>query len=441
MASQLVSTAVEETSKFLNNLIKCSQCSRRKQTNAPPTNAIATKKVSNKRLANKKITHTMQSDSAETSSTEVGSSISNNEFSDKSYQTDASSIRMRTPPGLAAPPGLEGFGPNNPEFLRHGSSSFNAGAPCFIPGAALRAESSLNAKAALFQPGCPTGLSLNAAIPPAETNSQQLRRSIGMLKGALEEWEANLPEVSAPPVPQPVSAPLAPAETNSLMALQQALANLTPQDTASLRTFLDASHGTGPMNSGMQQPSQNGAWQHAGSRPQQQQNFNPQAAFERPKERLMHTPGGIQRSFTPFQGNKNPPWEQQAKPARVARKPAVPEEDEESLRSHLKDLASIPNEKVLMLRRINRLGLESHATLQEHFSQFGTVERVMVAPTRAKAKPGQTKARVRAAPLGFLVMSTVEGAQAALKLGAEHIVQGECIGVLQFSSHSVESEE
>jgi len=430
MASQLVSTAVEETSKFLHNLIKCSQCSKRKQTNAPQTSAIATTKVSNKRLANKKIT--THSDSAETSSTEVGSSFSNNEFSDKSYQTDGSSNRVRAPPGLSAPPGLEGFGRDtNPVFLRQGSSSFNVGAPCFIPGAAMRAESSLNAKAALFQPGFPTAISI---APQADTNSQQLRRSIGMLKGALEEWEANLPEVSAPPVPQPVSAPLAPAETNSLMALQQALANLTPQDTASLRTFLDASHSTGPVNSGMQQPRQNGAWQHAGSRPQQQQNFNPQTVQR-------SGPPGLQRSFTPFQGNKTAPWDQQAKPARVARKPAVPEEDEESLRSHLKDLASIPNERVLMLRRINRLGLESHAPLQEHFSQFGTVERVMVAPTRAKAKPGQTKARVRAAPLGFLVMSTVEGAQAALKLGAEHVVQGECIGVLQFSSHSVEPEE
>jgi len=319
-------------------------------------------------------------------------------------------MQVRPPPGLAAPPGLEGLGPHNPVFLNHSSSSFNPGAPCFIPGAAMRAESSLNAKAALFTPGQPTGLSLDAAIPQA-TNSQQLRRSIGMLKGALEEWEANLPEVSAPPVPQPP----APAETSSLMALQQALANLTPQDTACLRTFLDSSHSTGPVKSGMQQPRQNGAWQHSA--------------------------GMQQRPFTPFQGNKTAPWEQQAKPAKVARKPAVPEEDEESLRSHLKDLASIPNEKVLMLRRINRLGLESHAPLQEHFSQFGTVERVMVAPTRAKAKPGQTKARVRAAPLGFLVMSTVEGAQAALKLGAEHIVQGECIGVHQFSSHSIEPEE
>lgn len=340
-------------------------------------------------------------------------------------------MQVRPPPGLAAPPGLEAFGQHNPVFLNQGSSSFNPGAPCFIPGAALRAESSLNAKAALFTPCQPTGLSLDAAIPQA-TNSQQLRRSIGMLKGALEEWEANLPEVSAPPVPQPP----APAETSSLMALQQALANLTPQDTACLRTFLDASHSTGPVNSGMQQPRQNGAWEHAGSRPQQQQqNFNPQA------EQRKFASGGIQRPFTPFQGNKNAPWDQQAKPAKVARKPAVPEEDEESLRSHLKDLASIPNAKVLMLRRINRLGLESHAPLQEYFSQFGTVERVMVAPTRAKAKPGQTKARVRAAPLGFLVMSTVEGAQAALKLGAEHIVQGECIGVQQFSSHSIEPEE
>jgi len=152
----------------------------------------------------------------------------------------------------------------------------------------------------------------------------------------------------------------------------------------------------------------------------------------------------VQRPFTPFQGNRTAPWEQ-ARPTRDAPKalPKVASESsasEESLSSYLRDLALMDNSRVLMLRRINRLGLNSQAPLEEYFSQFGKVSRVMVAPTRSKAQFGQAKARVRPAPLGFLVMDTAEEAQAAISAGAEHIIQGECISVLPFESHGVEQD-
>jgi hypothetical protein len=116
----------------------------------------------------------------------------------------------------------------------------------------------------------------------------------------------------------------------------------------------------------------------------------------------------------------------------------MPDDDsEESLSTYLRDLALLDNAKVLMLRRVNRLGANSHVALQEYFSQFGTIERVMVAPTRSKARPGQSKVNARSSPTGFVVMSKPEEATAALQVGGEHIVNGECIAVRPFQSHSI----
>merc|ERR1719487_288001 len=123
-----------------------------------------------------------------------------------------------------------------------------------------------------------------------------------------------------------------------------------------------------------------------------------------------------------------------AKPTKVPQTPpsTAPGDSEESLRTQLRDLAEMDNACVLMVRKINRLGLNSAAPLKEYFSRFGAVARVMVAPTRSKAQFGQAKARVRPAPLGFVVMSKSDDANAILAHGAEHIVDGQTIGVFPF---------
>jgi len=110
----------------------------------------------------------------------------------------------------------------------------------------------------------------------------------------------------------------------------------------------------------------------------------------------------------------------------------------------LKDLADIDNARVLMVRKINQLGLDAAPPLKDYLSKFGHVDRVMVAPTRSKAKFGQTKnlpARVRPAPLGFVVMSTVDEAAAVLAAGSEHVVSGHSIGVFSFQSHDIDEEK
>jgi len=337
----------------------------------------------------------------DTSSTDAGNG-SNIDFSDKGDLTDGR-FTPAWSPGVSAPPGLEAFGQQ---------TCFNSSAPCFVPGASM--------------------LGLSNELP---TNPQQLRRSIGMLKGALQEWEANLP---VEPASQQVNANGL-GETNSLLALQQALSNLTPTDTAALRSFLDsrvASHNTAPMNTAVQQPKRIGAI--PGTFPSGSAKWGPPQSA--PQQHCT-------RSFTPFQG-KPAPWDHGRTPkapwnSGIPKAAVVTDDSEESLRTHLRDLALLDNAKVLMLRRVNRLGINSQGTLKEYFSKFGSVARVMVAPTRSKPADrfGPAKTRVRAGPLGFAVMSTASEANAALAAGSEQIVQGESIEVSPFESHTLEGQK
>lgn len=103
--------------------------------------------------------------------------------------------------------------------------------------------------------------------------------------------------------------------------------------------------------------------------------------------------------------------------------------EKDSLRTNLRDLEQMDSDRVLIVRRINRLGLESPALLEEHFSQYGTVEKVMVSHSRAKSYFGYSSARVRPAGLGFVVMSRIEDAMAILEAGVDQVVNGATITV------------
>jgi hypothetical protein len=110
-----------------------------------------------------------------------------------------------------------------------------------------------------------------------------------------------------------------------------------------------------------------------------------------------------------------------------------------NLRTHLRDLAAVESDRVLTLRKISQLGLDSPKLLEEYFTnKFGEVERMMVTPTIGKAAKSQTTTRLRPAPLGFVVMKTVEDAHAALHYKEAHVVNGMEISVLTFNTHTVD---
>jgi len=111
----------------------------------------------------------------------------------------------------------------------------------------------------------------------------------------------------------------------------------------------------------------------------------------------------------------------------------------ETIRTHLQQLQGVDAARVLLVRKINRLGFESDNILKEHYSWYGNVENVFVSHSRVKATHNSTKkvisSRVRPSGMGFVVMSTVEEANAILAAGGEQVVQGATIYVQSYEHH------
>jgi hypothetical protein len=279
----------------------------------------------------------------------------------------------------------------------------------------------LNSQAAAFVPNCPT----SAATAKASGNTQQLRHSIHRLKEVLEGWERE--NLDTPDAGECVGS----VEDQTFLALQEALSKLTPEDAVAVRNFLDSKDvqpkPAAPPGYGCNQPPMHQYY--ASHHPPQyhppwaQQSFRPQGTAAAP----MHRP------FTPFGAQSQPP----RRPKMTTSKPTEdPDDTGESLRSHLRDLASLDTSRVLMLRKINRLGTDSAKVLETYFSGFGKVERMMISHSRSRSTAGQL--RIRPATVGFAVMGTAEEAQAVLALGAAHDVQGFTIAVSTFESHSID---
>jgi hypothetical protein len=153
----------------------------------------------------------------------------------------------------------------------------------------------------------------------------------------------------------------------------------------------------------------------------------------------------VEAPWRSSQDRKSPPWtgsnanRATTRPAKHNVMPNDMDDTGDSLRSFLLELAHMDDACVLSVRKINKLGFGSAPLLQTYFSKFGTVQRVMVAPTVVKCKSQKT--RMRPACLGFVVMKTAAEVDAALQLGEAHIVSpsGEAVefSVFPFSSHAI----
>lgn len=107
-------------------------------------------------------------------------------------------------------------------------------------------------------------------------------------------------------------------------------------------------------------------------------------------------------------------------------------EQEETLRTHLHILHQVEAERVLLVRKINRLGFGSAPALEEHCSKYGKVERVLVAHSRVKSLNKRLNARLRPSGLGFVIMSKKDEADSILALGPEQEIAGAVIRVQRF---------
>lgn len=86
-----------------------------------------------------------------------------------------------------------------------------------------------------------------------------------------------------------------------------------------------------------------------------------------------------------------------------------------SLRCNLEALHNLDCNRIVIVRKINRLGFESAKVMEAFFRKYGKVDRVLVSHSHAKCR----SLRFRPSGLGFLVMSTAEEAEAVLADGPE----------------------
>jgi hypothetical protein len=111
--------------------------------------------------------------------------------------------------------------------------------------------------------------------------------------------------------------------------------------------------------------------------------------------------------------------------------------DTGTLRSHLRDLQNVEIGHIFLVRRINVFGFKAPQILKGHFSQYGAVEKVLVAHSQVKS-PSKGPTRVRPSGLGFIVMKSGEHVDEVLRQGEEQLVQGAKIRVQKFEHRTVD---
>jgi len=111
----------------------------------------------------------------------------------------------------------------------------------------------------------------------------------------------------------------------------------------------------------------------------------------------------------------------------------------DTMKTHLQALRNEKPATVFIARRINKLGFNSAEQLQSYFSKYGEVKSVFVSHSRVKSMRPGTYWRLRAASLGFVVMSSANDAVRILEDGPEHNVSEVRVTVHEFHQHKAES--
>jgi hypothetical protein len=108
--------------------------------------------------------------------------------------------------------------------------------------------------------------------------------------------------------------------------------------------------------------------------------------------------------------------------------------EESSLRSYLNHLKTIEAGRILLARKINRLGFDSAAVLTAHYSTYGCVEHVFVPRSRSVARSQSNRPFVRKRPsgIGFVVMTESQAVDAILRDGEVQSVAGVTVYLQRF---------
>lgn len=394
------------------------------------------------------------------------SDISTEDLSDHSNKSDGGTtdakeswrdLPIAPPPGLG-PPGLEsswsmpliaregcGQQPEPQLFEDSSGSRLSALAPVFVPGG-------VNAECG--------DASWDASDDSKHQNyPRDMRETIRVLRGALEDWEASLQtsdcgqsDLTFLQKDRGLAALQRGHLQNwDLAALEEAMGKLSPHEAQALRTVLE-SKAEPHRVANQERKLPKGMWSHAaqdGAHVVADHLASAHAAVSSPlgapkwagcRSSDTH---GLQKSGVRMRpsGNTRFGTHSRAKTADCAKDAAPEDPPGESLRSFLCDLSSLENARVILVRKIKYLGMDPTKALETYFSRFGCVERVMVTPTRTSKSSGDMRPgnkRVRASNVGFVLMGDIEAVEAALKHGEEHAVDGGCINVYKFESHSID---
>jgi len=304
------------------------------------------------------------------------------------------------------------------------------------------------------KPQCGTRLKSQAApfVPSAglpdssnqfDMASQNLHQKLCQLKGALAEWEACMPKTSQ-------STPANHVPSNSLQDMlntekhAQDLSSMVSSFMAAANTGVSSGFPMGPTPTVDMLAADMLAMDMAAGHTQfpaaMPQIMNPQVAMNNmawPNINAQPWGGVSTPSYQPQSWQRGPrQGGKTAKSQAVRMTQEEADDQKETLRTNLRVLETMDASKVIIVRRINRLGLDSAAMLKSHFSQYGVVDQIFVSHSRVRSTN-----RVRPAGLGFLVMSSEAEAKAILSMGHEQVVKGVIITLQPYEDRVAEGDD
>lgn len=112
-----------------------------------------------------------------------------------------------------------------------------------------------------------------------------------------------------------------------------------------------------------------------------------------------------------------------------------------TLKENLRQLSSLQPKTVILVRKISKLGMNSPQLLEIYFSQFGPVKKVFISHAIEKPHGRRTQPRWRPATLGFIAMENPEDAEKARLRGAEQVVLGVTIQVIEYEDHYAQQKD
>jgi hypothetical protein len=100
-----------------------------------------------------------------------------------------------------------------------------------------------------------------------------------------------------------------------------------------------------------------------------------------------------------------------------------------SLRSHFGELDQVPCERIFLVRKIQRLGLNSADSVRAHFNTYGDVEDVLVAHSPVLSGCKTYVRRFRPSNLAIVTMKTAAMAERVHAQGRDQVIQGNFVVV------------